>query len=115
MMNLIDNAINYTPKGKIDVYLYRDNDWLYFKVVDSGIGVPEEEKEKLFSKFYRAGNAKTERPDGTGIGLYLVKRVIDAHGGEIIFESAVGKGSTFGFKLPFSKITVPTSTSQIML
>ncbi len=109
IMNLIDNAINYTPKGEIKVYLYRDNDWLYFKVIDNGIGVPDEEKEKLFSKFYRAGNAKTERPDGTGIGLYLVKRVIDAHGGEIIFESTSGKGSTFGFRIPFSKMTVPTT------
>jgi len=115
IINLIDNALNYTEKGEIAVSLARDNEWLYFKVADSGMGVPEEEKTKLFSKFYRAGNAKNERPDGTGIGLYLVKRVIDAHGGEIIFESAVGKGSTFGFKLPFSKITVPTSTSQIML
>jgi signal transduction histidine kinase len=111
IINLIDNALNYTEKGEITVSLGRDNEWLYFKVVDSGMGVPEEEKAKLFSKFYRAGNAKTERPDGTGIGLYLVKRVIDTHGGEIIFESSEGKGSTFGFKLPFSKMTVPASIS----
>lgn len=108
IINLIDNALNYTPSGAVSVHLDRDNDWLYYRVVDTGIGVPEAEKPKLFSKFYRASNAKTERPDGTGIGLYLVKRVVDAHGGEVLFESTAGKGSTFGFKIPFSKMTVPT-------
>ena len=113
IINLIDNALNYTPEGEVSVFLERDNDWLYYRVVDSGIGVPEPEKPKLFTKFYRASNAKTERPDGTGIGLYLVKRVIDTHGGEILFESTANKGSTFGFKIPLNKIAVPTSLSDI--
>jgi signal transduction histidine kinase len=99
-MNLIDNAIYYTPKGEIKIYLDSDQDYVTFKVIDNGIGVPEKQKDKLFQKFYRADNAKSERPNGNGVGLYLVKRVIEDQGGKIIFESAEGKGSTFGFTLP---------------
>ena len=106
IINLIDNAIQYTPGGKVDVFLDRNLDKIIFKVVDNGIGVPESEKAKLFTKFFRAGNAKNERPDGTGIGLYLVKRVTDAQNGQIIFESS-SKGSTFGFSLPIKHTTVP--------
>jgi len=54
----------------------------------------------LFHKFFRAHNARSKRPDGTGVGLFLAKKVIDGHGGKIIFKSTEGKGSTFGFSLP---------------
>ncbi len=114
IMNLIDNAIHYTPKGEVKVTLEADKDSATFKVKDSGIGVPENEKQHLFQKFYRASNAKVERPNGNGIGLFLVKRVIEDQGGKIIFESTVGKGSTFGFTLPFkSKLPkkAPTATA----
>jgi len=73
-----------------------------FTVVDSGIGVPQAEQSHLFKKFYRAPNARKARPDGTGVGLYLAKKVVDAHGGEVLFESTEGKGSTFGFRIPIS-------------
>jgi signal transduction histidine kinase len=106
IMNLIDNAIYYTPKGEVKIYLDSDHDHVTLKVVDNGIGVPEKQKDKLFQKFYRADNARNERPNGNGVGLYLVKRVIEDQGGKIIFESAEGKGSTFGFSLPIkSSIT----------
>ena len=71
-----------------------------FSVKDTGIGVPEAEKSKLFTRFFRAQNARRRRPDGTGVGLFLAKKVVMLHGGEIIFESEEGKGSTFGFRLP---------------
>jgi signal transduction histidine kinase len=100
IMNLIDNAIYYTPKGEVKVYLEADKDFVTFKVVDHGIGVPEKQKNKLFQKFYRADNARNERPNGNGVGLFLVKRVAEDQGGKIIFESTEGKGSTFGFTLP---------------
>lgn len=100
IMNLIDNAIYYAPKGEVKVYLDSDEDNVTFKVVDNGIGVPENQKAKLFQKFSRADNAKKERPSGTGVGLYLVKQVVESEGGKIIFESTEGKGSTFGFSLP---------------
>ena len=101
--NFINNAIDYSPEGKINIYLKYENNIVTFKVVDNGIGVPKDQKEKLFTKFFRADNAKKIRPDGSGIGLYLSKRVIEDHGGKIIFESEPGVGSTFGFTLPIAK------------
>lgn len=101
MMNFIDNAIFYSPAGtSVDVQLFRDERGIVFKVNDHGIGVPKAEQAKLFTKFFRAGNARQQRPDGTGIGIYMAKKVIAAHGGTIIFESKEGVGSTFGFTLP---------------
>ncbi len=103
IMNFIDNAIYYTQTGSIRVELTQTPKETVLKVVDSGIGVPPGEQSKLFAKFYRAENAKSVRPDGTGLGLYLAKRVIEEQGGTIIFESVVDKGSTFGFRLPSIK------------
>lgn len=101
MMNFIDNAIFYSPGGThVTIQLYEETDGIVFKVIDQGIGVPEAEQAKLFTKFFRAGNARKQRPDGTGIGIFMAKKVIVAHGGSIIFESREGIGSTFGFKLP---------------
>jgi signal transduction histidine kinase len=101
MLNTIDNAIYYSPrhKGKVDVMLYSDGKNIIYKVKDNGIGVPAHEKAKLFGRMYRADNAKNARPDGNGLGLFLMKKIIDAHHGEIIFETKEGEGSTFGFKL----------------
>jgi signal transduction histidine kinase len=107
VMNLIDNAIYYTPKGEVKVYLESNKDSVTFKVVDNGIGVPENQKSKMFGKFYRAENARRERPNGNGVGLFLVKRVIEDQGGKIIFESTEGKGSTFGFTLPIKAQVKP--------
>jgi signal transduction histidine kinase len=106
IMNLIDNAIHYTPKGEVKVSLESNLDDITFQVIDNGIGVPLAQQSKLFTKYYRADNAKVERPNGNGIGLYLVKRVVEDQGGSIIFKSADGKGSTFGFRLPV-KATIP--------
>ena len=100
LMNFIDNAIYYTPKGDVTVSLERVGKRAELRVKDSGIGVPEAARSHLFTKYYRADNAKSERPDGTGLGLYLAKRVIEDQGGSVIFESVEGKGSTFGFAMP---------------
>ncbi len=110
VMNYADNAIYYSHENSvITVSLSVDKGDILFTVKDSGIGVPLKEREHLFSKFYRASNARIQRPDGTGVGIYLAKMVIEAHGGKIIFESTEGKGSTFGFRLP---ITPPTTTKN---
>lgn len=101
VMNFIDNAMYYSDPGDdISISVERQDEYLVFRVVDSGIGVPEEAQKHLFGKFYRAGNARNRRPDGTGVGLYLAKKVVTEHGGEIIFSSVENQGSTFGFKLP---------------
>lgn len=103
VMNFIDNAIYYSrPNSTIAVHLRKDEKFAMLEVHDHGIGVPKEALEKLFTKFFRAENARRQRPDGTGVGLYLAKRVIQGHGGELIVESTEGKGSVFGFRLPLS-------------
>tara|TARA_B100001245_G_scaffold116832_1_gene85760 strand:- start:4274 stop:6442 length:2169 start_codon:yes stop_codon:yes gene_type:complete len=104
VMNFIDNAIYYSrPKGTIIINLERIKHSAVLTVVDTGIGVPEEEQPKLFHKFYRAKNARRQRPDGTGVGLFMARRVVEAHGGTIIFSSREGKGSTFGFRIPLDE------------
>jgi signal transduction histidine kinase len=110
VMNYIDNAIFYShEQTTILVSLRRDGDMAELRVHDTGIGVPKHEQAQLFTKFYRASNARKQRPDGTGVGLYLAKKVVTAHGGEVLFESQEGKGSTFGFRLPISKLEVTSS------
>jgi len=108
IMNFMDNAIYYTPAGgTIKVVLEHDKNSVTYKVIDNGIGVSKEEQAKLFTKFFRAGNARKARPDGTGLGLFMAKKVIVAQGGAILFETEHGKGSMFGFTFPLSKVEVP--------
>lgn len=103
VMNFIDNAIYYSrPQSTVVVRLKHDEKFATLEVHDHGIGVPKEAIEKLFTKFFRAENARRQRPDGTGVGLYLAKRVILGHKGELIMESTEGKGSVFGFRLPLN-------------
>lgn len=106
IMNFADNAIYYTPAGgRIDVKVTETPTTIEFRVTDSGIGVPKSEQPHLFTKFYRAGNARKARPDGTGLGLFMAKKVIVVQGGSLIFESKEGKGSTFGFVFSKHKLT----------
>lgn len=107
IMNFIDNAIYYTPSGgRIDISLEADENSVTFLVEDNGIGVPKKDRPQLFTKFYRANNARRARPDGTGLGLYMAKKVIVAQGGSIIFTSKEGVGSKFGFSFPLSKVGI---------
>lgn len=104
IMNFADNAIYYSKeKDKVRINLKKVNDCIELTVKDTGIGVPKDEQAGLFDKFYRASNARKARPDGTGVGLFLAKKVIHDHGGTIIFESKEGKGSTFGFRIPIQE------------
>lgn len=101
IMNFIDNAIYYSAAGStIHIYLQATDGGVEFTVKDTGIGVPASEQAELFQKFYRASNARKQRPDGTGVGLFLAKKVITEHDGQVIFSSKEGKGSTFGFRVP---------------
>lgn len=106
IMNFLDNAIYYSGDSKtVTVRLYVNEGSAVFEVIDHGIGVPVGAQKKLFKKFFRAENALKQRPDGTGVGLYLAKRVISDHGGRMVFDSVEGKGSTFGFRLPVKKLS----------
>lgn len=105
VMNFIDNSIYYSrPKSTIAIKLYVEHDEAILEIHDHGIGVPKDQQKQLFTKFFRAENARRQRPDGTGVGLFLARKVVTAHGGQIIFSSHEGKGSMFGFRLPIKKL-----------
>ncbi len=107
IMNFLDNAIYYTPSGgSVTVAVEATADSVSYTVTDTGVGVPPSVQHHLFSKFYRAENAKKMRPDGTGLGLFMAKKVIVAQGGALIFKSTEGKGSTFGFSFPRKSMEV---------
>ena len=99
--NLINNAIKYTLEGgAVRVKLGEKNGMIAFEVQDTGIGVPEDQQARLFQPFFRAASVETARIEGTGLGLHLVKNIIERHGGRMHFESVYRQGSTFGFELP---------------
>jgi signal transduction histidine kinase len=101
--NLISNAIKYTPAGgKINILLRQENSQIAGVVQDTGIGIPPDGMDQLFSEFYRARNAKELNIPGTGLGLAIIKQIIEKAGGEIRVESEVDKGSTFTFTLPIA-------------
>jgi len=99
--NLLDNAIKYTPVGgKVTVSLKNKPKEIEFSVKDSGIGIPKDQQERVFLKFFRGANVVRMETEGTGLGLFITKNIIESHGGRIWFESKEGKGTTFYFTLP---------------
>jgi signal transduction histidine kinase len=105
IMNFIDNAIYYSREfTTITISVSVEAGDVLLQVQDTGIGVPANEQLHLFTKFFRATNAQKQRPDGTGVGLFLAKKVVAAHGGSVVFHSVEGEGSMFGFRLPIKKL-----------
>lgn len=101
VLNLMDNAIKYTEKGKITVAVERLDGEVQVSVKDTGRGIPPADAKRLFAKFVRGSGIAQVQPDGSGLGLYIAKKIVDAHGGQIWVESeGLGKGSTFIFTLP---------------
>ncbi len=101
LSNLLSNAVKFSPEGsEVTVAARRANDSVQFSVSDHGVGIPREEQSKLFSRFHRAANAHTPETPGAGLGLYIAKAIVEAHGGSIGFQSELGRGSTFHFTLP---------------
>ncbi len=104
LQNLIDNAIKYNEKkGKVTIFLTSEKGRLKVAVKDTGLGIPEKEQKKIFTKFFRAKNVMKSDAEGSGLGLYINKEIIEAHKGKIWFESKEGEGSTFYFSLPLAK------------
>jgi signal transduction histidine kinase len=100
MSNLLENAIKYSVEGSsVSINVRKENDRIIYEVLDSGIGVPAKERKSIFSKFFRARNARLEHPDGNGIGLFVVKTIAQAHGGDAFYKPQAS-GSLFGFWLP---------------
>jgi heavy metal sensor kinase len=101
MLNLLDNAVKYTPEGgEISVELARRNGHARIVVRDTGIGIAEPEQLHVFDRFYRVDNARSRALGGAGLGLSIVRWIVEAHGGNIGLESAPGKGSKFIVELP---------------
>ena len=101
--NLISNALKYTQdEGKVEVRLTTEADMAIIEVEDNGYGIPEAQQKKLFQPFFRAKMDETYNVEGTGLGLYLIKSIVERFSGEIIFRSEYGKGSVFGFRLPLA-------------
>lgn len=103
VQNLLDNALKYTPEGgNINISLEYNGGNAEFKIEDSGIGVLEEDREKMFNKFFRGANAFGLNENGSGLGLFITKKIIESHGGKIWFESG-SQGSKFHFILPIQR------------
>lgn len=114
LINLLENAMNYSPKGgHIFVHATVEQSFLVVSVRDEGIGIPAKEKSMIFSKSFRAENAKRVRSTGNGLGLYLCKKFIEAHDGTLSFESEESKGSTFKFSIPLRKESVEAFFKRI--
>jgi signal transduction histidine kinase len=106
--NLLDNAVYYTQKGTIKVWFEKikkgRKEYLKTFISDTGEGIPKEEKEKIYEKFYRGETTSSINPNGSGLGLYIAKNIVEDNNGELRLEkSEVGKGSTFSFTLEVSK------------
>ena len=99
--NLLANAIHYTKgRGKITIRIFQQGKDVYFEIKDNGIGIPEKDQKYIFQKFFRASNALSQETQGTGLGLYIAKSLIEKLGGKIGFRSKEGEGTTFWFKIP---------------
>lgn len=104
LQNLLTNAINYTlPSGKVTLTLEEKEKEILISVKDEGVGIPRSQRKRVFSKFFRGSNVMRMQTEGSGLGLYITKNIIEAHGGRIWFDSEEGKGTTFYFTLPLER------------
>jgi two-component system sensor histidine kinase VicK len=109
IINIVSNAMKYTPDGgKIDIFAKGEKDFAVIRVTDNGWGIPEEDLPRIFERFYRVEKSRTSDAGGTGLGLAIAKEILDAHGGDISIESAVGKGTSVTVKIPYAcKLEMP--------
>ena len=101
IVNLVNNAIKYTPEGgEISIYTEFKDGFVRINIKDNGIGIPKDQQARIFEKFFRSDNAVSIQAQGSGLGLYVAKEVVEKHGGRIEFQSEVGNGTTFTVVLP---------------
>jgi len=112
LTNLVSNAHKYTPAGgKIAVQAKEAGDFVQIAVIDNGIGISEENQAKLFTQFFRAEDQAVREQNGWGLGLSIVKKIVEAQGGEIGFASEFDRGSTFTFTIPLANVKEETAVS----
>jgi len=99
MTNLLTNAIKYTEKGKVEILVEEDNNYGIIIIRDTGIGIPEEDLNRIFERFFRVDKARSRSVGGTGLGLAIVKHIIEAHGSNVEVKSKLNEGSEFSFRL----------------
>jgi len=112
LKNIIENAIDYTKEGKITVSLLNDEDKVTIMVVDTGIGIGEEDQKKLFTKFHRSKEACLIETDRSGLGLYITKQIVIRHKGDIIINSEKGKGTRVEIVLPYKRLVTDAKQSD---
>lgn len=100
LINLVSNALKFTQEGSITLSCYQQENAVVFSVSDTGIGLLEEERDVIFEKFRQIDYSTTRKYEGIGLGLYIVKQLVEMHGGKVWVESDYGKGSTFFFSIP---------------
>ena len=100
--NLVDNALKFTKKGRITIDTEVKDQEMFVKVSDTGVGISKENQSKIFDKFFQVDSSRTRAAGGMGIGLYLVKNMVEKQGGKIWVESEIGKGTSFYFTLPLA-------------
>ena len=101
LANLVDNAIKYSgERRRLRVSARAAGDEVLIEVADEGLGIPPAETQRIFEKFYRIGRSETQGRRGSGVGLALVKHIVEAHGGRVTVESRVGEGSRFTLHVP---------------
>jgi signal transduction histidine kinase len=104
LQSIVDNAIKYTPEfGKVKISLFNEKDMLKISVKDSGVGIPNDDLKKIFFKFFRASNVVRMQTEGSGLGLFMAKNIIEKHGGRINLSSEEGIGTEVVFDLPLKK------------
>lgn len=114
--NLFSNAIKYTSaEGKININIKKDGPNIIISVADTGCGIPSNAQSKIFTKMFRADNARVKDPDGTGLGLYIIKSTLEKTGGKIWFESQENKGSTFYVTIPLIGMNKKEGTKRLEL
>lgn len=102
MQNIMDNAVKYSPDNStVAISLEEEDGFLLVSIKDHGMGIPKSQQNRVFQRFFRAGNAISRETEGTGLGLFIARNVIEAHKGKIWFESREGKGTTFYFTIPY--------------
>jgi len=100
LVNLLDNAVNYTTEGGVEVRLSLEDHWAQLEIEDTGLGIPSDQLDRIFERFYRVDKGRSRATGGTGLGLSIVKHIVESHGGTVTVTSALNHGSTFTVRIP---------------